>query len=153
MRLKVSRKVISVTAIMLLLLIVALSCFEVNYYFYSSKIHSFTIDDYAENISRCRADDYYNETIPETSGRIDNIKDAKDYADKLWKQLYGESLKDEKPYIVEYDSVNKAWHVRGSLSFGVRLGHFLGDRNFKGGVAHFIFNESDGQILAVWHDK
>lgn len=72
---------------------------------------------------------------------IDSTTAAKKQAEKLWVEIYGESVKDNKPYIVLYDSANKVWLVKGSIP-----------KNTIGGVPNILI-QADGKVLAVWHDK
>ena len=79
-------------------------------------------------------------------GPVNNAESAKDKAQSVWLQLYGESIKDEKPYQVFFDESNEMWLVTGSMP------KCLFDTT-KGGVANIIIRKSDGKVLAVWHDK
>lgn len=72
---------------------------------------------------------------------IGSAAEAKKQAEKLWVEIYGESVKDNKPYIVLYDSANKVWLVKGSIP-----------KNTIGGVPNILI-QADGKVLAVWHDK
>ena len=79
-------------------------------------------------------------------GPVNNAESAKDKAQSVWLQLYGESIKDEKPYQVFFDESNEMWLVTGSMP------KCLFDTT-KGGVANITIRKSDGKVLAVWHDK
>ncbi len=72
---------------------------------------------------------------------IGSAAEAKKQAEKLWVEIYGESVKDNKPYIVFYDSANKVWLVKGSIP-----------KNTIGGVPNILI-QADGKVLAVWHDR
>ena len=87
---------------------------------------------------------YYIDNFPaeEIVGNIIDAKDAIKKAEKIWIELYGESIKKEKPYQVFYDENNGIWLVQGTLQ-----------SNMKGGVANILIQNETGKILAVWHDK
>lgn len=75
-------------------------------------------------------------------GEVLTAEDAKNKALDVWLEVYGEDVKDEKPFKVFYDEQNEIWLVIGSLP-----------PNYVGGVAHIIMRKSDGKVLTVWHDK
>lgn len=62
--------------------------------------------------------------------------------DTIWLNLFGEKIKDEKPYKVFYDEQNDIWLVKSSLP-----------RGWIGGVVYILMQKSDGKILAIWHDQ
>ncbi len=74
-------------------------------------------------------------------GTIDSAKDARKKAEAVWVELYGEKIKDRKPYRVFYDEQNQAWLVVGSSN------------NILGGVPYIIIQKMNGKILAVGRDK
>jgi len=76
-------------------------------------------------------------------GTIKNSKDAKQKALAVWIEVYGKQVKWKWPYKVSYDLENGAWFVMGTLEFWYDFG----------GVPYIIFQEADGKVLAVWHDK
>ena len=97
----------------------------------------FKIGDYEETINN---DDFkYNGSIKSRS--ISNDNEAKEYAEALWLDVFDKSVKNEKPYVVYRDGENEAWLVHGTL-----------EKNTIGGTAWIIF-KSNGEILAVWHEK
>ena len=57
-------------------------------------------------------------------------------------EIYGESVKNKKPYNVSFDEQNQVWMIQGTLP-----------KNWDGGVPHILIQKSDGRILAIWHDK
>ena len=69
-------------------------------------------------------------------GPVNNAESAKDKAQSVWLQLYGESIKDEKPYQVFFDESNEMWLVTGSMP------KCLFDTT-KGGVANIIIRKSE----------
>lgn len=103
-----------------------------------SKVGKFSVADYSNYIAKFSSS--------KVLGSIDNAGNAKKKAESLWLEIYGESVKKEKPYQVFYDDVNEAWLVSGSLQQSLFC-------SVKGGVAYIIIRKSDGKVLAVWHDK
>lgn len=97
-------------------------------------VKEFEINDYQ----------YYIDNFPseENVGKIVDAKDAIKKAERIWIKLYGESIKDEKPYQVFYDENDGIWLVCGTLR-----------SNRKGGVANILIQSKTGKVLAVWHDK
>jgi len=74
-------------------------------------------------------------------GSIGDADTAMKKAEELWVELYGEYVREMKPYIVAHDKKNGVWMVQGGL-YPLRLG----------GRPYVLFRESDGRVLAVWHD-
>lgn len=62
-------------------------------------------------------------------------------AEKLWMEIYGEKIYGKKPYVAFYDCETDTWLIKGTLPDG-----------YMGGVPYAII-QSDGNVLAVWHDK
>lgn len=87
---------------------------------------------------------YYIDNFPSERilGKINNSKDAAKKAENVWIELYGEDIKNEKPYQIFYNSQNDVWLIQGSLP-----------PNTLGGVANILIEGSTGKTLAVWHDK
>lgn len=75
-------------------------------------------------------------------GIIKDDKDAKPKAEEIWIEVYGNKIKDKKPFIVYYDRDTECYLVTGSVP-----------KKVDGGKPYIIFQEKDGLILAVWHDK
>jgi hypothetical protein len=75
-------------------------------------------------------------------GEILTAEEAKQKAVEEWVSLFGDKIKDEKPYQVFFDEKNDIWLVKGFLPKG-----------WKGGVAYILIQKSDGKILAIWHDQ
>lgn len=73
--------------------------------------------------------------------KIENNDEAKAQAEHVWVEVYGDTIKNNKPYTVSYDSSSEVWLVTGSLP-----------QNSSGGVPYILL-KSDGKVLAVWHDK
>ena len=75
-------------------------------------------------------------------GDINNAKEAKEQAEIIWKEIFGEEAKKEKPYKVYFDENSKVWYVKGTLP-----------PNYVGGVLNIIMTKKDGKILAIWGEK
>lgn len=100
----------------------------------TNKVGKFDLHDYADIVASFSSD--------RVLGTIDSAKDAKEKAEVLWVEIYGEQVREEKPYGVSYDQASKTWLVQGYIpSYTV------------GGVANVLIRESDGAVLAVWHDR
>ncbi len=104
----------------------------------SNNISTFKISDYS----------YYIENYPSEKylGLTNSEQIAKEKAESVWMEMYGESVKKEKPYKAFFDKSSNTWLVTGSKSRS-----FF--NNTKGGVANIIIQMSDGKVLAVWHEK
>lgn len=111
------------------------------------RVKSFDVFQYSDYIN-----DYSEYEYPEIYvGPVLDEKTLIVITDELWADKFGEAIEDEKPYVVYYDEINRAWHIKGSKSFSLRKNVF-GLRRF-GGVAHLIVQETDGKVLALWHEK
>lgn len=75
-------------------------------------------------------------------GEISDEKSAKESAQTLFCEIYGESVKSQRPFTVAFDEKNQVWLIQGTLS-----------ENYDGGSPHALIKKSDGKVLAVWHDK
>ncbi|MBQ8267699.1 MAG: hypothetical protein IJZ21_04870 [Clostridia bacterium] len=77
---------------------------------------------------------------------MEDAETALQKADELFIETFGEeTMEDEKPYQAFYDKENDCWYVKGTFHqnlFGTK----------KGGVAKVIF-DSEGNVLALWHEK
>lgn len=100
----------------------------------SRKVGTFDIATYSKYI-----DEFPSEKI---LGPISDRKTAKEKAESLFREIYGDSVKSKKPYTVSFDEKSQVWLVEGSLP-----------ENHDGGVPHILIRKSDGKVLAVWHDK
>lgn len=99
------------------------------------KVNEFSLSEYSNYIENFSSD--------KILGEIDNEKIAKEKAESVWIELYGDQIKREKkPYIVSFDPNNQVWLVTGSLP-----------KNMLGGVPYILIQKPDGKVLAVWHDK
>lgn len=111
------------------------------YIFYDKdEVLPFSIEEYA----------YYINEFPTTKilnserkvGDINTFKDAKEQAEIIWTEIFGEQAKREKPYKVYFDNNSKVWLVKGTLK-----------SNYIGGVLNIIMTQKDGKILAIWGEK
>lgn len=86
----------------------------------------------------------YIENFPsdQVLGTVDSPKAAKEKAEAVWLEIYGETVKEEKPYQVLFDEANQVWLVHGTIPKGM-----------DGGEAFILMQKADGKVLAVWHDK
>lgn len=145
------KKCLAVVFVTLFILIAA----NVLAYRYSvTKVRSFDVTEYGEYIYGHYLWQYLDEpleSVPDSLGPIPDSETLRTVAHDLWTEIYGETMKDEKPYLVYYDAANEVWHIEGSRPFSISSDIF-GVSHF-GGVAHLIVQETDGRILALWHDK
>ena len=75
------------------------------------KIEEFRIEDYREFIEN---DEYvYDKFVIE--GTIEDESQAKKIAENIWLELYGDSIKKQKPYVVLRDNKKSAWLVHGTM--------------------------------------
>ena len=95
---------------------------------------TFSVNDYQ----------YFIDNFPSeiNVGTVEDSNDAKKKAETVWTETYGKKVKKNKPYIVLFDSENGVWLVSGSLP-----------SNMMGGVPCILLRRSDGQVLALWHEK
>lgn len=100
----------------------------------TENLYDFDLDFYAEEIAQFPSD--------KVLGPVTSAEDAKEKAESVWLEVFGEEVKQEKPYGVSYDKDTGTWLVQGHLP-----------RYMVGGVAHILIRESDGAVLAVWHYK
>jgi len=101
----------------------------------AATVGSFSYDDYKdENLIQFPSD--------KILGAVPDAETAREQAESVWVEVYGEQVKFDKPYQVFYDEKNCVWLVTGTLPDG-----------YAGGVPYIIIRESDGKVLAVWHDK
>lgn len=76
-------------------------------------------------------------------GPVDDVKTAKEKAEIVWIEVYGEKIRKENwAYKVYFDEESKIWMVTGLLP-----------RIVKGGVPNILIQKEDGKVLAVWHGK
>ena len=86
----------------------------------------------------------YIENFPseQVLGAVDSPKAAKEKAETVWLGIYGDTIKEEKPYQVLFDEASQVWLVHGTIPKGM-----------DGGEAFILLQKADGKVLAVWHDK
>lgn len=78
---------------------------------------------------------------------IDNYQSANEVAesiDKLWLEVFGNDVKKQRPYVIEYDDEKMIWHIRGNFSYL---------KGGPGGVAHAIVSEETGEVIYMWHGQ
>jgi hypothetical protein len=98
------------------------------------QIGNFSIDDYESYIQQ------FPSSL--TLGEISNEQDAIKYSVQVWNQVYGDAIKDYKPYKVSFDQKSDIWLVEGSLP-----------NNMVGGVPYILIQKSSGKVLAIWHTR
>ena len=96
-------------------------------------VGSFMLTDYSDFIERFPSE--------KMVGRIDSVQTAMEKAEVVWKEIYGDEVKDVKPYKASFDDKNRVWLIEGTLR-----------KKMVGGVPHILIQE-DGRVLAIWHDK
>ena len=98
------------------------------------KVEKFNVSEYSSFIEEFSSD--------MVLGEVSSPKVAKEKAEMVWIEIYGDDVKKKKPYRVSYDESNKVWLVQGSLPIWM-----------LGGFPNIIIRESDGKVLAVWRYK
>lgn len=98
------------------------------------EIGTFSLSDYQYYVENFSSDEKFD--------NASDIKKVMEEAEMLWKKLYGESVKYEKPYRVFYDSQNDIWLIQTSLK-----------SSLMGGVSNILVQRSTGNVLAIWHTK
>lgn len=79
-------------------------------------------------------------------GPIDNAVTAKEKAESVCIEMFGESIIKQQPYKAYFDKETNTRLVTGS---GVKT--LLGSK--KSGVPYIIIQNSDGKVLAVWRER
>ena len=120
--------------VILVLMVMAIVILTIVHYNNINKVESFVLSDYEQIIS----DFPSNQVL----GAIADNKKAKQMAEEVWEEIYGDEVKKEKPYKVFFDSVEEVWLVKSSLK-----------PHMVGGTAGILIQKSDGKVLAVWHEK
>jgi len=101
----------------------------------AATVGSFSYDDYKdENLIQFPSD--------KILGAVPDAETAREQAESVWVEVYGEQVKFDKPYQVFYDEKNCVWLVQGTLR-----------SNMHGGVANILIDNDTGKVLAVWHGK
>ena len=118
----------------LAILLVGSTILFISNYGDKEKIKEFSLNEYNDYIQRFPSD--------RKTDTIESAKMAKVEAEKIWIEIYGKQVKNEKPYNVFYDDKNGVWLINGSLPKG-----------WDGGVAYILIRKHDGRVLAVWHGK
>ena len=118
----------------LAILLVGSAIFFISNYGGKEKIKEFSLNEYSDYIQRFPSD--------RKTDTVETAKMAKVEAEKIWVEIYGEQVKNRKPYNVFYDNKSGVWLIKGSLRNGE-----------DGGVPYILIRKLDGRVLAVWHDK
>lgn len=112
-----------------------------NIIFESNKVGEFNLkDDYFQGA----IEDFPSNIV--LGGPINTAKEARDKAEPVLLDIYGESVKKQKPYLAFYDAKNETWLINGRMPrnwFGTT----------EGGSAYILIKKADGKVLAVWHEK
>jgi len=134
-------------SVVICIFVLSLCCFA------SSRINiivnSFNLADYEPYIAEYRIESPRFK-FEKPFGPVDSARDAKQKAEIVWLEIYGEGVKKQRPYNVFFDDENQVWLVNGSLKGGFfdPLG-----LNMLGGTAHILLQRADGEVLAVWHSR
>ena len=131
MRKAMKRKTVIFLAVMLALCVCGIAFASIQC---TKTVRSFDLGDYQAMIEQFPSE--------KVLGRIGDADNLRQRAEEAWVEIYGESVREEKPYIVSYDEANGVWLVSGSL------------RPFSlGGTAQMLVENDTGKVLAVWHNK
>lgn len=96
-------------------------------------VAAFSITDYKDIINQFSSNLHTNP--------VSTPKQAIEAAERIWQTTYGNSVNQNRPYIVSYDETSCVWLIHGSLP-----------HNSIGGVPYLLIHEK-GQIIAIWHSK
>lgn len=118
--------------IITILCVAAIAIFSF-FFLNNTQTETFLLSDY----------NYYLNNFPYEKhvDQILNSDTAIAQAELIWIDIYGEDVLDKKPYTAYFDSINDAWLIKGTCP-----------SNSFGGVP-FAIIQSDGNVLAIWHDK
>lgn len=102
---------------------------------------------YGFESSPYEADDSYLSYIEKDplNEKLDSVSDANDLVNQIesiWIGIYGDRIKEQRPYQVFYDEKNAIWMVKGTLK-----------ENELGGVAYALIADGTWEVLAIWHDR
>lgn len=97
----------------------------------------FKLSDYEDMIGKTSREESFDP--------ISDIDTLLEKTEKLWVEVYGKDVQDQKPYLVYFDQETGAWLVQGTFHNP--------DGNKKGGVANILVDHETGDVLAVWHTK
>lgn len=111
--------------------IIALNCKNEN--IQNNSIQEFNLSDYQRIIAEFHTDKIVQE--------VQNEKEAIETAEKIWIEIYGKDIISKKPFTVLFDKTNSVWLISGSLP-----------PDTFGGVPHILIS-TNGEVLAIWHDK
>ena len=100
-----------------------------------NEIHSFDLTKYRSELENFKSDKYVD--------KYSNADDVKAEAEKIWVEIYGNDIIEQKPYEVSFDEDNNVWLVNGVFH----------EKYASGGVAYILIEKNTGKVLAVWHTK
>lgn len=103
------------------------------------EVGKFNFIEYEEQIRKMEPWEKFTPNI--VTQRITSNEIAKKEAERVWIDLYGDEVKENKPYKVFYDKQEDTWLITGSLPPG-----------WIGGVPYALIR-TNGEIIAVWHDE
>ena len=103
-----------------------------------AEIQTFDISEYEYYINTFSSEEYL-EPFSDVQGLLTETE-------RIWVNLYGESVKEEKPYQVHYDKQADVWLVCGTIQTAPWT-------ITTGGVAYILVENNSGKVLAVWHEK
>ncbi|MDR1564013.1 MAG: YbbC/YhhH family protein [Oscillospiraceae bacterium] len=130
------KKTIIIIASIILALILAISgVIFIPRFIEAAHVGTFTLSDYSHFM-----EGFESERV---LGATDTAKDARQKAEKVFVEIYGKSVKEEKPFLVAFDEESQVWLVSGNWP----------PKGSKGGAAKILIQKSDGKVLAVWHEK
>lgn len=123
----------------ILLLVVMLGGIFIYNAFRNTKVEAFNLNDepyYLQAIKDFPSDKFL--------GKILTAYDAKEKAEMVWLEKFGDKIYNKKPFKVYFDETNDIWLVRGSLPRSLF-------NSVKGSVPSILIKKSDGKVLAIWY--
>lgn len=106
-----------------------------HYWISPLRVGEFALEDYAYFLEEFSFD--------KNVGAITDAREAREKGLAVLAEIYGEDVRDQKPFKVSFDEAADAWLIAGSLPPVPMM---------VGGTAHIII-ASGGDVLAVWHEK
>lgn len=134
------KKIIIISVILIVVLILGALFISIHNYKVQNQVQSFSVQEYKQEITDFSSNKIFG--YVRKLGEIISAETAKEYAQKIWLEIYGEHIKKCRPYKVYWDEENDNWLVEGTLR-----------KNVLGGVPYIIFSKNDGEIVAVWHER
>jgi len=100
----------------------------------------FNLAEYEIDIKQYN-ENFNKEKVPDTLVTAHTAKNARDIAQVVWLDIYGNHVLRMKPYKVYYDEDYEMWLVIGRFSL------------LSFGGEPYLLIRKDGKIIAVWHTK